>query len=197
MYNLIRWLGAAIFRIFFRWRVTGLENLPAAGGVIIAANHISNFDPVVVGAAIPRRIHFMAKEELFVNTLLRKIIGFLGAFPVRRGASDRNAIRTAVRLLESGHVVGLFPEGTRSKTGELGQGEPGLAMIAAKAGALIVPAAIIGTNKIFRSRQLLPRFEVRFGTPLTMPENKPSKEELEAVTRTIMERILALQRAES
>ena len=192
MYNLVRYAIAFFLVLLFRWRVTGAENIPVSGGVIIASNHISNFDPFVVGTAVSRKLHFMAKEELFVNPVMRAIIQWLGAFPVRRGASDRTAIRTAINLLENGNMVGLFPEGTRSKNGQLGQAEPGLAMIAAKAGATIVPTAVIGTNKVFRDGSLLPQFRVYFGKPIVVKKDKASKEDLEKITNTMMQEINTL-----
>ena len=192
MYNLIRGFFVLLMTVVFRWRVTGRENIPSTGPVIVAANHISNFDPFVVGAALQRPVHFMAKEELFANPVLSAIIKYLGTFPVRRGASDRNAIRIAINLLEEGRVVGLFPEGTRSKTGELSQAEPGLAMIAAKAGATIIPAAIIGTNRVFWDGQRLARFEIHFGNPIIVPKGKASKEELDRITALMMQEISGL-----
>lgn len=192
MYNLVRYVIGFFLVVLFRWRVTGAENVPVSGGVIIASNHISNFDPFVVGTAVSRKLHFMAKEELFVNPIMRAIIQWLGAFPVRRGASDRTAIRTAINLLENGNMVGLFPEGTRSKNGQLGQAEPGLAMIAAKAGATIVPTAVIGTNKVFRNGSLLPQFRVHFGKPIIVKKDKASKEDLEKITNTMMQEINTL-----
>lgn len=196
MYSLIRFFVTCIFVVFFRWRINGVENVPASGAVIIASNHISNFDPLVVGAAISRPIHFMAKEELFTNLVLRQLIQWLGAFPVRRGAADRTAIRTAMNFLEEGKVIGLFPEGTRSKTGELGQAEAGLAMIATKTGATIVPAAVFGTNKVFQVG-LFPRFQVYFGKPIRVKKGKASKEELEKITETMMQEISSLLKEQS
>ncbi len=192
MYSLIRSIIALLLTVVFRWRITGAENIPATGPIIVATNHISNFDPFVVGGALQRPVHFMAKEELFKNPVLSAIIKYLGAFPVRRGASDRNAIRMAINLLEEGKVIGLFPEGTRSKTGVLGQAEPGLAMIAAKAGATIVPAAIIGTNRVFQDGHGLPCFEIHFGNPITVDKGKSSREELEAITALMMNEISGL-----
>ncbi len=175
-----------IFTLFFRWQVKGMENIPQDGGVIIAANHISNFDPLIIGVPLKRKIHFMAKEELFVNPILRYFIVNLGAFPVKRGAADRTAIRSAMSLLNEGKMLGMFPEGTRSKTGELGQAEQGLALIAAKTGAMIIPTAIVGTNAVFKNGTILPKFYVRFGKPIVMKTDKIPREQLEETTAAIM-----------
>ncbi|WP_425061105.1 1-acyl-sn-glycerol-3-phosphate acyltransferase [Sporomusa carbonis] len=197
LYSLLHFLLATFFSVVFRWKVTGTENIPATGGVIIAANHVSLWDPPVVGTAIPRRIHFMAKEELFVNPIFRWLITKLGAFPVRRGKADRTAIRTALTLLENGSVLGIFPEGTRSKTGKLGVPEPGLAMLALKAGVPIVPAAVTGTNKVFRDGHLLPKFKVSFGKPLVLRRSTDGNDSLEAMSNTVMTEIAQLLEKET
>jgi len=187
MYNLLHLLFRTLFSLFFRWQVSGADKIPVTGGVIIAANHISLWDPPVIGAAITRQIHFMAKEQLFANTVFAWLISRLGAFPVRRGMADRTAIRTALSLLEDGKVLGLFPEGTRSKTGKLGRPEPGLAMLAVKAGVPVVPTAIIGTNNVFREGNLLPKFKIIFGKPLIF--TRDNKDGLADISGKIMEEI--------
>jgi 1-acyl-sn-glycerol-3-phosphate acyltransferase len=133
----------------------------------------------------------MAKEELFQIPIFGWIITKLNAFPVKRGIADRSAIRTSLALLDKGEIVGLFPEGTRSKTGRLGKAEPGLALIAAKTGAVIIPVAVKGTNKVFREGRLLPKFEVIFGTPIQV-ERITNKEYLETVTLNMMDNIAVL-----
>lgn len=188
MYKLIKLLLFILFKLGFRCRITGRENIPQAGGVIIAANHLSLWDPPLLATFVPRPVHFMAKEELFSIPGLGWIIRRLNAFPVRRGAADRTAIRTAIAILEGGACLGLFPEGTRSKDGSLGPAEQGVALIAAKAGAIIVPAAIIGTNKSFAGWRL-PRFELRFGSPVVLPKEKADKERLDKISNQVMTEI--------
>lgn len=182
-------------RLFFRLHVSGLENLPA-GGVIVAPNHVSNFDPPVIGCALPRRIHFMAKEELFKTPIFRWIITNLCAFPVRRGTADRGAIRNTLSLLAAGEIVGIFPEGTRSKTGQLGKPEAGLAMIAAKAAVPVVPTAVFGTNKVFSDGHILPQIRVVFGAPLYINPGRNDKEALEEFNAAVMQAISRLLAAE-
>lgn len=120
------------------------------GGCIVYSNHISLFDPIAVGCFTRRQIKFMAKEELFRNRAFGFLLGkLLGAFPVKRGKADISAIKTAIRILRNGEVLGMFPEGTRSKTGELQEAEPGLSMVALRAKVPVVPVAIITNYKLF------------------------------------------------
>ena len=197
LYSVVKFLLGSFIKLFFRLKVTGAEHLPREGGAIVAANHVSLWDPPVVGAALPRPVCFMAKEELFELPLLGWTILRLGAFPVRRNTADRTAIRTALGRLADGYLLGLFPEGTRSKNGELGNPEPGIALIAAKAGVPIIPAAIIGTNRRLFDGVLVPRFEVRFGEALHISSGKTDKETLEQISSDIMEQIQRLLRPDS
>ena len=192
MYSFFKTVLYYFFTVFFRFKIIGAEHLPASGGVIIAANHISLWDPPVIAAACSRSIHFMAKEELFTIAVFKWLITKLQAFPVRRGTADRTAIRHAISLLKNGEILGAFPEGTRSKAGELGKPEPGIAMIALKAGVPIVPAAIIGTNKAFENGCIFPQFIVKFGKPIIINEEKTDKQMLEKISNTIMQKISCL-----
>lgn len=189
MYNVVRVFLHYFFKVIFRCKIIGADNIPSYGGAIIAANHVSLFDPPVVGTAFARPIHFMAKEELFAIPVLKWIFTGLKAFPVRRATADRTAIRHAITLLNNGELLGLFPEGTRSKTGKLGKPETGLAMIALKSGAPVVPTAIIGTNKVWKDGLLLPRFIVKFGAPITVEQGKADKEAMENLSNRIMQEI--------
>jgi len=186
LYSLIRIILLIFFKVFFRLEISGAENIPRSTAAIIAANHSSLWDPPVIGGCISRYIHFMAKEELFKNPIFSWIITQLKAFPVKRGAADRVAIRNAISLLESGELVGLFPEGTRSKTGQLGKAEPGVAMIAIKTGAPIIPTAVIGTGEVFSSKNFLPKFKVKFGRPIKVEKGKTDKEVLELISQSMM-----------
>ena len=131
---------------WLRWRVEGVERVPAAGPVVLCANHISWLDPLVVGAASPRPVLFMAKDELFHYPVLARVLPWVGAFPVRRGVPDRRAITTAVRALAAGRVVGVFPEGHRQESLRLGEMRRGAALLAALAHAPMVPVLVRGTT---------------------------------------------------
>lgn len=171
LYGFLKGILPTMFRIIYRAEVHGQENVPKEGGAIIAANHISLWDPPFVGAFCPRRVSFMAKKELFENSVFSSIITSLGAFPVNRGAADRNAIKTALAVLSKGKCLGLFPEGTRSKSGKLGEPEAGIGLIAYKANVPIVPVAITGTN----GKGLFPKFTIRFGKPIPAGDPKDKK----------------------
>ena len=128
-YSVLKIILRILFKIFLRLEVKGAENIPATGPLVIASNHLSLLDPPVIGVASTRKVHFMAKQELFVP-VLGDIYKLLGAFPVKRGGADRTAIKHGIDLMLDGGVLAIFPEGTRSKTGALGKAEPGALMMA-------------------------------------------------------------------
>lgn len=164
MNDMLYWVACSVFRVLmsvaFRVRVEGIENIPAGGAAIICSNHVSWWDPPLIAVAATRKVHFMAKEELFKYPILGFIMPRVRAFPVRRGRSDRSAIRRAVGVLESGGVLGLFPEGTRQTSGRLADFTNGAAYLAMKSGAPIVPAAVRGDYRLFSE------VFVRFGKPV-------------------------------
>jgi 1-acyl-sn-glycerol-3-phosphate acyltransferase len=187
-----------LFIFFNRWRVEGRENVPARGGVILASNHTSYADPPLVGTACPRRVFFMAKQELFRMPLLGWLIPRVHSFPVRRGKGDRRALREAVRLLNRGEVVLIFPEGTRSPNGRLQPPELGAAMVALMSGAPVVPMALIGSDRLLPQHSPLPRpakVTVRFGRArsfLRGGDGRISRKLLEMTGARIMEEIRRL-----
>jgi len=186
-YKFARLLCRMILVLLRRWEVRGVENLSNVGGLVLVSNHTSYWDPVVVGCAFNRQVHFMAKSELFAIPLLGTAIRILGAFPVRRDKSDRNAIRTAVKLLEEGRVVGVFPEGTRSRTGELQKPHLGAAMLALKAGVPMLPVAVNGTRGLFG------KVTVLVGRPvLKQGVSKITKADLENASDQVMKQIAGL-----
>ena len=188
-YKVLRVFFRAFFKIFFRARVIGKENVPSEGAIILAANHMSNWDPPILATFLDRKVNYMAKEELFANKIFAKAIRNLGAFPVKRGTADRNAIKKALSLLKEGKCLGLFPEGTRSRTGELGKAEAGVGLIAAMSKVAVLPAAIIGTNKIFSSGNIFPRLTVVYGRPIMFKGSTKDKAALETFSQSLMEEI--------
>lgn len=143
-YSIIKFIVKVAFNIRFKITVNGADNIPNEGPVIIASSHKSELDPPLIGVTINRELAFFAKEELFKIPVLGFIIKKLNAFPVSRGKSDRAALKKSVEILEDGNTLVIFPEGTRSKTDELGEFQEGASFIAMKANAIIVPTAITG-----------------------------------------------------
>jgi 1-acyl-sn-glycerol-3-phosphate acyltransferase len=171
MYSVIAGLTWPVLRLAYRLRARGLENLPAEGGFVLACNHVSSFDPWAVGMPLwPRRyLRFMAKSELYWWPLTPVLNG-AGAFPVRRGQRDTQAIDTAVSLVRGGHIVAMFPEGTRRTKGLVKKFEArprsGAARIALEAGVPLVPAAVAGTDGLLRLRRL----RVAYGKPVDIDD---------------------------
>ncbi|MDS9470808.1 1-acyl-sn-glycerol-3-phosphate acyltransferase [Sporosarcina pasteurii] len=186
LYPLGKALCSAIFYPFYRIKVIGKENFPKDGGVLLCTNHIDNLDPPVVGITCPRTVHFMAKEELFELPILKSVLPNVKAFPVKRGMSDRQAMRKALTLLKEGKVVGLFPEGTRSKDGQLQKGLAGAGFFALRGDAVVMPCAIIGPYKPFK------QLKVVYGKPIDMAPYRERKASAEEVTAVIMAEIQKL-----
>ncbi|AET66824.1 1-acyl-sn-glycerol-3-phosphate acyltransferase [Desulfosporosinus orientis DSM 765] len=164
LYNFAKKMFCLQFRLM-GWKVRGVENMPASGPVILAINHVSIWDPVVAGCSVPRKVSFMAKEELFSLPLLGRLFTKLGAFPVKRGHGDMNAIRQSLAILKEGGVLGLFPEGTRSKSGEIQKGLPGMVLLMEKSQASVVPVKVRGTKRMFTKGW--GKITVAIGKPLT------------------------------
>jgi 1-acyl-sn-glycerol-3-phosphate acyltransferase len=198
IYRVLRALCRLIFRWVGSWHVEGRENVPAKGALILAPNHLSYLDPPLVGCAIDRPAWFMGKAELFEVPVFKWLLPAVHAFPVRRGTGDRAALKRTLELLAEGEAVTLFPEGTRSQTGDLGEPEVGIGMIALRSGAAVVPMAIVGTDAMLpRTARFLRKAQVRIriGPPLhfPLPRGKADREEYAAVARQVLEAIRALR----
>jgi 1-acyl-sn-glycerol-3-phosphate acyltransferase len=182
-YDFAKSVVTGVFKPLYRVKAVGLEHFPKEGGVLLCSNHIHNFDPIIVGIMAPRPVHYMAKEEIFSVPVLGNIVRKCNAFPVKRGFNDREALRTGLKILKDGHVFGLFPEGTRSKTGELGKGLSGAGFFALRSTASVVPCAVIGPYKSFQ------KLKVVYGQPIDLEEMRKEKASAEQVTELIMTNI--------
>lgn len=194
MYTVAGALSWPVMRGLYRLRAAGVENVPE-GGVVLAANHTSNFDPWPLGFPLwpHRQLYFMAKVELF-NPVLKPILDGGGAFPVRRGESDVQAVETAVRLCREGKIVAMFPEGTRQQKGLRkkfdARPRSGSARIALAAGVPLVPAAIKGTDRLLRLSPL----RVAYGPPIPVDDldGRPPRDAADVATERLMTEIQAL-----
>jgi 1-acyl-sn-glycerol-3-phosphate acyltransferase len=194
VYTLAGALSWPLMHGVYRLQAAGVENVPE-GGVVLAANHTSNFDPWPLGFPLwpGRQLYFMAKSELF-NPILGPTLKAAGVFPVRRGEHDVQAIETAIRLCKQGKVVAMFPEGTRRSKGMRkkfsARPRGGSARIALAAGVPLVPAAIKGTDRMLN----LPRLKVAYGKPIPVDDlaGLPPKDAAETVTERLMAEIDAL-----
>lgn len=185
--SIVRFLIKCFMYLVFRLRVHGRENFPKEGAVIVALNHRSYWDVPLVGSVLPRQLTFMAKKELFDMPVLGAIIKWADAFPVARGKSDLGAIRAALAALRAEKAMAIFPEGRRVKQGEPHTAKAGVALIAEKAGAPILPVAISGRYRF------LSKVDVYIGEPIYVkpPEGgKLNAEELQAVSDRLLKTIL-------
>ncbi len=190
----------ALLRLLGGWRVMGRDNVPETGGAVIASNHVSYLDPPAIGSALLRRTYSFAKKELFEIPIFGWIIRKCYAFPVDREISDIAAFRHAIRLLQAGELLLVFPEGGRSADGELEQGKVGAALIASRAGVPIIPCALHGTDRVLpRGAWYLHRgtVQVSFGEPITFDKfesRRLHKEQLQEVTDQAMASIARMRR---
>ena len=185
IYQSIRLFLLAIFKIFFRIKVNGKENLPDKGGVIVMSNHISAFDPPLLAAVFSRPIRFMAKKELFENPIIRFVLFLADAFPVDRSKNDITAVKKALSVLKDKEMLGLFPEGTRRSEGKLGNPKSGSVMLAIKSGVPILPVGIKNVKKDGR-------ITVNIGKPFKMDqfaEKRLSKEDRKKAAQFIRDKI--------
>jgi len=194
-YTFVRVVSYPYCRIAFRLRTESIGNVPAAGPVILAPNHFSAMDHWFVGIMLPRRVRFMAKSQLFSGAVMDWILTRGGAFPVRRGKSDEAAIETALTLLDRGGMLVIYPEGGRSRSGQIGdRARPGIGRLALDSGAPVVPVAVIGSERARNWRRLqFPSVTVRYGAPISFDrEQDPSRERQQEVANEIFAALKSL-----
>jgi len=193
-YRVTRVFFTAIFHTLWPLKVEGAENIPREGSAIIVSNHLSMIDPFVVGYAANRLVNFMGKQELFKVPFVGFWIRKLGAFPVDRSRRDPASLRTALTLLKNGELLGMFPEGTRSTSGELQELRAGAARLAARTKTPIIPTAVFNTNKALPPKKFIhpARIGVRFGKPFELTElygRNDKGDEMEHALVTIRDKI--------
>lgn len=195
-YKMFKWLVVRpLLYLFYQERIYGTENVPLTGNLIVVSNHASDFDPLIVGSCMGRPVAFMAKEELFEIPVLSQAIQAFGAYPVKRGAGDRAAIRAAIASIEKGWATGIFLQGTRTLDGRVTEPKLGAAMIAAKTQAPFLPISIWGTETILPKGAKFPKLfqpvTVRIGELIPPPETS-DRQTLEAYTQKCADAINAL-----
>lgn len=188
----MRW----ILRIFSKWEIQGLENVPPFGSLIIVANHLSNVDPPVLSSSIPRHIHYVAKKEIFYP-ILSFFLKKYGTYPLHRKGQDASAFRWMMNLLNHDQVVAIFPEGQRNPLTGLQKANPGVALLALRTHAWILPVGITGTGHIGPLWRILcptGKFTVRIGSAFTLPDIEGSLEriQLQSLADMIMYRVADL-----
>jgi glycerol-3-phosphate dehydrogenase (NAD(P)+) len=189
--RVLYWSARAVlvpfFLVYLRLNRIGREHLPRSGPLLLAANHRSFLDPFVIGTLVRRPVYYMAKRELFEPRLQAWLLNALGAFPVDRGAGDQDAMATAREILMRGDCVVIFPEGTRTRRGPLGEPHRGVGRLALETGAPVAPVAVIGTEHVRRGWRIRPRkVRLRVGRPLQFPTvAEPSPKLAAAMTRRI------------
>ncbi len=186
-YKFVIFLARVFFLLFYRVEYKGVENIPKQDALIVCSNHISLLDMFLFAPLIPRKIHFMAKKELFDIPLLNIILKSLGAYPVNRGNGDRNAGEKTLQLLDEGKAVGIFPEGTRRKKNQSRiRPKAGTALFALKSGAQLLPIGIFGSYRIFS------KLKVVYGEPYKIDYpagQKATKAEMQKMVDDLMDKI--------
>jgi len=190
MGKIIYWLAYYLINIYLKivhnFVVKGKEKVPKYGPLIVVSNHVSYLDPPIVGAAVKRQLHFMAKQELFEKKWFGYILNQMGTFPVKRGVPDKSAIRKSLNILNNDKALCMFPEGTRIKTGKLGEAKPGVTLIALMSKSPILPVAIKHSDENNKSLQ------VSIGKPFLLDEyydKKLNRDQKDEVGELIMNKI--------
>ncbi len=184
----ISWL---LVRGISRIKTYGMVHVPHQGKVIIASNHISNLDPPFVGVAVKKKIHFLAKEELFRISLFGRILKSVNAIPLKRGRYSADSLKKAIELLNKGEGILVFPEGTRSRDGNLGKPKLGIGMLVVRTKAPVLPVLIENSNKFFKLKPV----KITFGKLVYYDNFEENRESYEIVSEDILEQIKKLKRS--
>ncbi len=197
--SLIWAVGQVLCRIWttlcFELKVFGMENIPKTGGVLLISNHESYLDPVLVAVRLERTMSYFAKSELFKNPIGAWVIRSLNAFPVRQGKGDTSAVKETIRRLQEGHILNIYPEGSRTETGELLPIQAGVALVIKRAAVPVVPVVIDGSFKAWPRTRKVPRctaIRVLYGPPLAV-EGLKGDQIVELIDRTFRKMLADLR----
>ncbi len=205
-YRFVAWVLRQVFQLGYRLEVSGLERIPRQGSLILASNHQSNLDPPLIGCFFPREISFVAKKQLFENPWLARLMRHFNALPLDRSGVDLRALREIRARLGQGHDLLVFPEGTRSRDGRLGQPRAGLGLIISAADVDVLPVLILGSRNSPGVPGFRPVIRLEFGAPIPRaelplagdpggPEGRGRSSRAEALTRVVFQRIEAMYAA--
>lgn len=159
IYDIVRPVGKLVYGSQYKVEFVGRENIPEEGGFILASNHMCAIDPIMIAVGCEKRqLHFMGKKELFENPLVKKILSLVNGFPIVRGGADSEALNYAIRVVKEGYILGVFPEGTRSKDHKPGRAKSGIALIAKEAKADVLPVSIYSSDDMKKGTKLTIRF---------------------------------------
>ncbi len=196
VYSISNFLQRGTLRMFADWRVTGVENVPPMGPLVVIANHMSNVDSSLLGVGVPRRLNFLAKDDVFRagGPIGKWFLSSYGAFPIDRAGADARAFRWALRMLQRDAALVIFPEGTRSRTASMNRAKRGAVSLILKSGAPVLPVGITGTERLGHFLRVVNptgRLRVNIGQPFSLPsmEGRPSREVLESLTTDVMSRV--------
>ena len=192
-----KFLLTLFFKIFCKIKFKDQQKIPSEKGIIVASNHVSYYDPFAVGTGLKRKIHWMAKKELFEEKFIGPLISLMASFPVDRENLDRGVLKKSLQIIKDGDALGIFPEGTRSEDGTIGEGNKGVAVISLMSGAPIVPAALVGSLHCLVRTTPFPKFQrilVKYGDPIYPDQFEgKKKEKIEKITQKVMESIRQLK----
>ena len=197
LYKFVRLVSAPYCRLVYKLQVQQIDNVPADGPVILAPNHFSQMDHWFVGVLLSRHVRFMAKSQLFRGRPVEWFLSHMGAYPVRRGQHDEEAIATTHALLRRGEAIVIYPEGGRSRSGEIGTtARPGIGRLALETGTPVVPIAVRGSERARNWRRLeFPAVTVRYGQPMAAPrEPHPSRERQQQFADRVLAAVRGLHR---
>lgn len=178
LYRILRSIAILLFKVLFQIKVSGKKYIPKKGGFILASNHLSYLDPISLGVACPRRLNFMAKRELFCNSLFSRLLTAVGAFPLKRDSADKSALKEAIHRLKNGNALVLFPEGSRGFEDMSPEPQPGIGFLAARVDVPVIPAFIKGTDKALPkgAKFIRPKnISVYFGKQISIERRMPYK----------------------
>jgi 1-acyl-sn-glycerol-3-phosphate acyltransferase len=194
-YHFFHVVSRPLLKSFFKFQVLGAHNVPLKSGALIMSNHASYMDPIFMGAAVDRNLNYMARSTLFRPDIIKWFLLNMNAFPVHLGVPDRKAIRNALRLLKNDNLLLIFPEGTRTRDGSLGEAKPGIGLIAHKTDSPVVPAFLSGSREVLpRGANMIKfsRIRVFFGKPLNMEyyrKREATRETYVEIGKEVMRRI--------